>query len=64
MNLLRGLAKKALLMVILIVHWFLDDGIPILPDSMVWTITGFLFQITGHGDRVDAFKKFWVELGG
>lgn len=62
MNLLKGLAKKALLILVVIIHWLIDDGIPILPDSMVWTITGFLFQITGHSERIEPFKKFWETL--
>jgi len=63
MNLLKLLGTKLGLVVVVALHWILDDLIPIVPDGVVWTITGALFQITGNKGRIDLFKSFWLYEG-
>jgi len=60
MNLLKLLGTRLALVLVIVVHWILDDLIPVIPDGVVWTISGALFAVTGNKSRIDPFRTFWL----
>ena len=60
MNLLKLMAKKVMLIVSIIILWILDDAAFFLPDSIVWSLMGFILGTFGYADRVNGLKAYWI----
>ena len=60
MNLIKLMGKKVLLVVTVLLLWVLDDAAFFLPDDVVWTLTGTVLRLSGHGDRIAGLKQFWT----
>ena len=61
MNLLKqGLQKIGMVAAVLLL-WILDDFIPVLPDSVVWTLVDAFLKVVhfGQDTRIEGLKEFW-----